>query len=257
MNRMYSLFVCLLIASITFPAQLIAQDNAGNTSVKLEIDTDAQTLLEKYIEAQGGREAMHAIKDITMEAELVLEADGKPYYGNVLLVSAAPSKMYTLMSIEFEGQTLIQEGWCDGVSVIDSGAFRNRVLEGDELAAKLEDNEFNSLLHLNEQGAILTITDKRIENGRTLYFMEVKKKYKSSTWIIDAETLLRTGSVHLEESGNGMEETRIEYLEYETVEGMMVPSTWTISSSSTKTTISRASYSFNTNPPESTFTNIK
>jgi hypothetical protein len=250
-----SRILCFLLVICTLiPFSLHAQDDArSDTDASLEIDIDALTLIDNYIEALGGSSVVESIRDMSVEGDVTLKVASHTFTGQFMEISAAPNKKYALMMFDIEGESMSQEDWCDGTTVVESGAFKKGTLKGDELAVKLENNEFNAELRLGELGYTFAITDKKIEDGRAVYYLEVKKKHGTRTWIIDAETFMRVGAIEREKTDTGIEETRVTYMDYDTIYGMAVPMKWILKKGHTTTEFTATFYELNTNPPASTF----
>ncbi len=102
----------------------------------------AEEVIDKSIEAMGGRAAFEAIKNRVTQGTLNIPSMG--ITGKILAYSAPPNLSYTRM--EAEGLGVVESG-TDGEIVWEKSAMAGaRVKEGPERASSLRDSKFNSAL---------------------------------------------------------------------------------------------------------------
>jgi CubicO group peptidase (beta-lactamase class C family) len=99
----------------------------------------AEEIIEKYLEATGGRKAHEKIKNVKQEMKVKSVIDGKEY--KVFSYKERPNKNYLLSDLGAMGE---MKSGSDGDVVWEiSPITGTRVLEGEERIAKLLDNEFD------------------------------------------------------------------------------------------------------------------
>jgi zinc protease len=253
MNRISRILICFFVFAIMIPSYINAQGDAGNdTDAKLEIDIDAKTLLNKHIEALGGHDAIAAIKDRSMEASMTMQAGPQTFEAEVSQVSAYPNKVHKLMVINIPGMQTTQEDWNNGTVASSNHGYGSKTLEGEDLARMLDDSQFNKVIRFDELGWSLKVSDKKIEDGRSVYYLEITKKYGTETWIIDAETSMMVGrGLGIIEQGKKV--LMFKYSDFKEIDGVKLPHTTNFAFGSAKTEITVSSYRHNTSPPDSEF----
>lgn len=185
----------------------------------MKIDIDAVTLLEKHFKASGGRDKMAAIKDRTTEGAITMQFGQQSMEGTMIQIRKAPNKSYEKM----EFQMGAQESWCDGVNAVRAGGPQLQKLSGKELDETLEEAQFNDLLRYKELGYTPTVKAKKIVDGKTVYVLEVKRKFSNQTLLVDAESFLLFGEEKEENSPSGPVMTSVRFSDYKPVDGVMMP----------------------------------
>jgi zinc protease len=237
------------------PVQMYDIDmNPVDDTPKLDVDMDAETLLKKHIEALGGKDAIAAIKDRTMDGTMSMEAGPQTIEGQVNQVAAYPNKAHQIMVLSFNGQQMTQEEWSNGSVASVSGMGGSKTLDGDDLAKKLEDDQFNEVIRFDELGWTAKVSDKKVEDGRTVYYLDIAKKHATITWLIDAENFMQVGSVKIEKSERGEVVIKSKYSDFKEIDGVKLPHTIAVEAGPTSIGIKVSSYKHNTSPPDSEFT---
>ncbi len=215
----------------------------------LAIDIDAETLVQKLVKATGGMEAIKAVKDRTIDAALTIAFGSMKREGTFKEVRALPNKRYTKLDAKMFGM----EEWCDGSAYTSEVSKKKTALEGEDLQKKLENEQFNEMIRLKELGYKYAVTVKKVEDGKTVYYLKVTKKLGSETWIIDAETFLQVGLISVGGSDKAAFTEKRYFSDFKPVDGVMLPHAIRIEQGTRSYELKVNSYAQNTNPAETTF----
>jgi zinc protease len=219
-----------------------------------EIDIDAHTLLERHIDAVGGRDAITAIKDRSMQATMILTAGDQTIDGSISEIRAYPNKCHHMIALIVQGEQMLQEQWIDGTNIVQLSMGEKKSLGGDILAAKLEEYQFNELVRVEELDYTLTVTAKNIEDGKGIYTLEVKKKYNTIYWFIDAENYYLVGTLEKFDTEQGKAEVRIRFSDFKSVDGVVLAHKQSVDAGPTHAEVVISSFKHNMNPPDGVFT---
>lgn|ERR1017187_3709971 len=124
----------------------------------------AETLIDKYIEATGGKAAYQKNHSTVMTGTMELAARG--IKGTLTVYEAAPDKNYT--EINFEGIGKYQEG-SDGKVAWRLSAMGAELKDGDEKAQALLQGRFNGDLFWKELYKTAETTGVESVDGRDCY----------------------------------------------------------------------------------------
>ena len=100
-----------------------------------QYDPQAVTLLDKYVDATGGKAAYDAIKNRVIKAELSMPARGVT--GKMVAYSARPDKFYAVIETP---QGKLERGWNGKTAWMIEPAYGPRILKGLERAAVIRDS---------------------------------------------------------------------------------------------------------------------
>ena len=149
----------LAFAWAGFARPALAQEKEGK---KLP---DAEKILEKSIEALGGRAAFEKLHNRVAEGTVEIKPQG--ISGTIITYAAAPSKSYTQFELAGIGK---QESGTDGnVHWQIAVPMPPRILDGPELARSKRDSRFNSLLYWKESFKKVECTGIEDVDGRECY----------------------------------------------------------------------------------------
>jgi len=232
--------------------------NPLSESVSYELDIDAETLIEKYIAAQGGREAMEDIESRITEADVTFDFGMAKGEGMMKEIAKAPNKKYqnVTLSIDMGGQSQIveTESWVDGQHAVQRQPMQPlKALAGDELAKALEDEQFNMVLRYKELGYTVSVAEKKQVDDRVVYVVNFKRKHSNEEWMVDAETFLLHSKVETAESPQGAITTVIRYSDYRDVDGLKLPFSYAAENPRMQMQVSITSYKHNEDIPDETF----
>jgi predicted Zn-dependent peptidase/outer membrane lipoprotein-sorting protein len=219
-------------------------------------DIDAETLLARHIAATGGAAAMTAVTDRTMEADVALAMGPNSLKGGMIEIRKAPNKVYSRMSIDFQGQAMVQESWNDGASVVQSNPMQggNTSLSGADLAREIEKAQFNDILRIRELGYTAAVTAKKQFDGKPVYVLEIKKGLGNTVLLISAETWLVVAMESQEEMAGQTQTVTTRYADYRAVDGVQLPWSIIMDAGMTTMTVKVTSYKQNTGVKDEQFT---
>ncbi len=221
------------------------RENAGAA-----VGMRADEIIDKYIAALGGLEALDKITSRKIEGTLTVDAMGQSMHGDFLQYEKAPNKQYQKFSLPMG----TQEVWVDGATAVRSTGGEKEVLSGTELAETLEDAAFLDFLHYKEIGVTLEVKGEKSVDGAPAYAVEVRKKSgKASTLYFDAKSFLLVMDEKMEgPPGKGVL-IATKYGDYKTVGGMQIPHTIRQTPMGATVTISVTSCQVNADLPDSLF----
>jgi hypothetical protein len=176
----------------------------------------AESIIEKYIEAIGGREKLLSIEDKTM----VLKGSTEGMNLNLTIAQKAPGKLYQELDFSVGKQVTIFDG--DKGKIEGMGQFQN--LEGEKLEELKYQSKLSPFLDYSGNGVSLEL--KGIENleGKDSYRMILTapngKKY---THFYEVESGLKLREISDIDTPQGSFTQTIDMDDYREVEGMKFP----------------------------------
>jgi hypothetical protein len=193
-----------------------------NAEAGAAVGMSAQEIIDKYIEALGGRAALEKINDRTTVGDIEIDAMGQTMKGEFLQYEKRPNMQYQKFSLPMGSQ----ETWVDGEHAVRSMGGEKQTLSGAELAEALEDATFMDFLRFPETGVALEVKGTKSVEGSDAYAVEVRKKSgKVSTMYLDAKSFLLVKEEKMEgPPGQAMLVATL-YGDYKPVGGMKVPHT--------------------------------
>jgi hypothetical protein len=106
-----------------------------------------ESLMEKSIEARGGRAAFDKLKTRVSKGALTTAGGAGARHGTATLYEAAPNRRYLLVDL---GDIAKIQGGSDGQVYWELTGPGATVFEGEEKAQKQRENTFNALVHWKE-----------------------------------------------------------------------------------------------------------
>lgn len=250
--------------AIKTPLERIAPVTLYDTDIKqldasaapVAADIDAATLIARHIDAMGGAATLAAVTDRTMEADVTLSMGPAPLKGTMTEIRKAPNKSYSHMAITFQGQTMTQDSWNDGSTVVQASAMQSgpTTLDGEELARELEKSQFNDLLRYKELGYSPAVTAKKQFDGKPVYVLTMKKAHGVSVLLISTETWLLVAEESEEDTQAGKQTVTTRYADYKAVDGVQLPWSVSIDAGAMSMKIAVKSYTQNTGVKDEQFT---
>lgn len=132
----------LAAAGLLGPASASAQDSASKPAVDAKDLPKAEAIIDKYIEATGGKSAYEKRESLVITSTIEIAAQG--IKGKATAYQTKANKSYT--AIEFEGIGKIEEGY-DGKTAWETNPMMGpRVKEDDELELAIRSATFNGEL---------------------------------------------------------------------------------------------------------------
>lgn len=180
----------------------------------------AEQILEKSIEAAGGRARLEKLTSSLAKANMEIEPQG--VHSTLELYSKMPNKRLVVTNIEGYGE--IKQGF-DGTSGWTQDPMRGLVdQQGRELEdAKLEAT-FNAQLKWREMFAKIELVGKEKVNGREAYVLRLTRSDgKPITSLYDAQTFLLVRQTGVRDTAQGPLAFRADLSDYREVEGIKAP----------------------------------
>jgi len=179
-----------------------------------------QELIDKHIEATGGREAYEKLTSTVMKGTLEVKAQGLS--GTIEIYQKAPDKFLTVQSIGGVGE--MRQG-VDGETAWAKDPFTGvRTLEGVELATQRRAARFNAILHASELYDKMEITGQAMLDGRPQYVLKLTpKEGKPIVQWVDGKTFLITKTEMTTQGPQGEMTVVMRLMDYRPVDGVKVP----------------------------------
>ncbi len=180
----------------------------------------AEQVIEKSIEATGGRKAIEKTTSIVAKAAVQIGPQRAP--ATLELYAKAPNKRLVVTNIEGFGE--VRQG-CDGKGAWSQDPVRGLVvLEGAELAQAQLEATFNAELKWQELYPKVELTGKEKVGERDAYVIRfTPSSGKPVTRYFDAQTFLGLRYVATRDTPQGPMEIQVDSSDYRDVDGLKVP----------------------------------
>ncbi len=229
-----------------FDYNLDLEPISGDEAKMEKVSLDAEDLIEEYVKALGGEEALAQIKTMKITAKAILRAQGQEIPGTMLQIFKVPNKM----KMELDLSVIKQKSWCNGEEAWDKNNQGLSKLEGD----KLEETKFNSLMFadtkLLEMGFKCKVLGKL--NGQILMKVTNPKTKKEKTYYFDEKTFLISKIEWAEDTPRGKMMTTTSFSDYKKINNVMVPMKMSTSNSMFSISFENQ-YTFNEEVDDSVF----
>lgn len=180
----------------------------------------AEEILEKSIEAAGGREAY--AKLTSTAAKGLMEFTSQELHGTIEFYAKAPNKRLLVTNIENIGET--RQGFDGEVAWVENLAQGVRKLEGAELERVRQEAEFHRPLKWRELYRRIELKGKQLVAGRPVWVLRLTPKAgKPLTHYYDAESFLLVGQELVEATPQGQVPLRAWMFDYRDVGGVKTP----------------------------------
>lgn len=140
------------------------------TAKAVDAGVTAASVIESYYKAIGGKDAIAAIKDLTMAAPMDF---GGGHSGNIVIKSIMPDKY--MMSVIVDGMGEVQKTVVNGDKGTMGGMQGSKDMSAEEVAEYKEQADLLADLHPEQYGKTLTVTGKETINGKEAYVVESAK----------------------------------------------------------------------------------
>ena len=216
-------------------------------------------IVEKYLTAVGGREALAKLTSRTMTGTITIATPQGDLSGPVEIYAQAPNKSRTLVKLDLSafgaGQMTVDQRF-DGTAgyVIDT-LQGNRDITGGQLE-NMRNAAFPSpLLNYKERGATLELMGKEKVGDRDAYVLILKPKAgPAARTFIDAESYLPLRVVtKLDVPQFGEVEQTAEFSDYRAVDGVKIPFAVRATSAVQNSTVAISKVEHNTKLDETMF----
>ena len=182
----------------------------------------AQEILNRHLEAVGGRAAILAISSVEQRGTLELASMGMT--ADVVMASAKPNRRSRTMSLAGLGE--VQQGFNGEVGWSNDPMSGPRVTQGEELTFRKESASFYEsfgLYDLDKYSSV-EVVEKTSFGGEETYKVRMARKVgPASTEYFSVATGLRVGSETTVPSPMGNVETSSVVSEYKTIGAVKIP----------------------------------
>lgn len=180
----------------------------------------AEQIIEKSIEASGGRKAMESLTSAW--GRVAIENTIQHMHGTIEYYAKAPNKRLVVVKIEDLGE--LRQGF-DGVNGwIDMGEQGVGDMNGEQLAAFKREAVFNPILRWREMYPKAALKGKEKVEDRDAYALEMTATDGTAeTHYYDAETFLLVRQKGFRETPQGPQQITLDYLDYREVGGLKMP----------------------------------
>ena len=205
-------------------------DYKGDAAVTIKpmpANVTAQTVIDNYIKAIGGKENLMAIKDEKMVMEG--SAQGQKLVITDIKKAATKKKPYMFKKeITFSGM-VVQSTVCDGKRMMEGGMQGKKEITGDELKQQLVENTMNVELQYATLGYKLNALGVDNLDGKEVYKIEVvDPKGEKETQFFDVQSGLRLRMEKVMESPRGSVSISADYGDYKEVGKVKYPHSVTL-----------------------------
>lgn len=205
----------LIVCMIATAAMLGAQESAPAPT--------ADELMEKSIQATGGREAASKVTSLIAKGTFEISAMGVS--APTEMYAKAPDKRYTITAVDGYGD--VKNGY-DGTIGWSSEPQNGLVeLKGPQLAQVKRESQFNGDLRWKELYPKAEVTGKEKVGGKDCWVLKLTPaEGKPVTRYVDAATFLMVKAITVAYTPEGEVEMPIEFSDYKDIgSGMKMPHT--------------------------------
>lgn len=181
---------------------------------------DARTIIDRHIEAIGGRDAVMAHSSRHVTGTLAMPSAGLT--GSFEVFEARPNKAVMRMSLAGVGD--MSEGFNGEIGWSVSPVTGPSLLEGKQLEEKKLDADFDGDLNLDKRYVSMTTVDRVEFDGRPCYKVQLERRDGGQdVQFFDVETGLRAGSIVTRETPLGSMSATIVESEYKRFGRVLYP----------------------------------
>ena len=200
-----------------FDYNLDLEPMSGDEAKMESVSLDAEDLIEEYVDALGGKDALNSISSMTITAKALLTARGQEIPGKMTHIFKAPDKMM----LNLDMSVFKQQSWCNGKQAWSKNNQGTKQLEGD----KLEDTKFEALMFndtkLLDYGYKCEVLGKL--NDQIVMKVQNPRTKQVKTYYFDAKTYLISKIEWLEDTPQGKLAITTEYTDYKKINNISVP----------------------------------
>ncbi|MFA6570000.1 MAG: pitrilysin family protein [Bacteroidota bacterium] len=189
---------------------------SGDKAKMESVSMSSEDLIEKYVQAIGGKDAIAKIQSSVDTAKVEILLRSMTLKGKIIQLRKAPNKKYQFFDMSIQKQKIYVDGQKAWIS-------SNDLLEekkGKEFDDLLWDATLFNLMKTKELGFTTTVLGKQ---GNFILMKLSSTHGSESTYYFDANTYLPAKIEQIEETPQGPIPSTVEFLEYSTVEGVKFP----------------------------------
>jgi outer membrane lipoprotein-sorting protein len=211
----------VLLVSVVIAAQTAAQQPMVSQQKDASLPT-ADQIIEKYIQALGGKAAIEKISSRVVKGTFELPAMGVS--GTATIYAKAPNKMLAVFDIP--GFGTVREGYNGTVAWEQNPDMGLREKSGAELAFIKLESEFYKDIKLKELYPKINVKGKEKVGDRDVYLVEATPSEGSpEKWYFDVQTGLIIRRDFVADTAQGSIPMEQYFEDYKEVDGMKLPFT--------------------------------
>ncbi|MCL1937631.1 MAG: insulinase family protein [Candidatus Azobacteroides sp.] len=215
------------------------------------VDIDAETLIDRYVQALGGKTALDQIDCYVKKGDVNL-------MGMPLQMEEYFKKPNLQASFLLRNGQVTQQKTFDGTTLKMSGMANQELTEGPEVEKRKNEAGICPELNYVANGYTLSVGGIEKLNGSDVYVLNSTKNGKTTVSYFDKESGLKVKSVSTEDIPMaGTQTISIEYSDYRTVEGVQFPFAIKQNAGGMVMDLNINSIDVNTEIPDSIFTGVR
>ena len=192
-------------------------DKVDRASLEVPAGMTAAKVLDKYIEALGGRANLEKIKDVTISSTITSPSASL----TMTQIQKGTDKLY--QSLKY-GSNEVQRTVINGTKGKALSANQNRNLTPDEVRDQKLKLSLSGILNLDKLGIKKNLIGMERLNGRAAYRVELlMPNGKRTIYYIDSETGLKLREMEIEQTNIGNATQTTDYGDYREVNGVKIP----------------------------------
>lgn len=218
---LFALALCAALAMVgPASAQSSGADSAAMPAAEAQDLPAATTIIERYVEAIGGIEAVEAQKARHLTGKI--EAPSQGLSGDVEIVTAPPNKFRFTVVIAGLGE--VRSGYDGTTGWLIHPAFGPMVLEGRMLQQTRQQADMRSMLHPERFVKSVETVERTEFDGRDCYKVKVMTQWDEEYFeFFEVESGLLAGSIRKQASPMGDIEATTALSDYQELDGLLLP----------------------------------
>ena len=182
-----------------------------------KVSLDAKELLENYVKALGGKDALAKVKTLITESKTTLAISGQEFKGQMIMKNMSPNKFFMDLDLKITKQTT----WSDGKEFWSKDPSGLNKKEGEELETAIFDATLFNHTKLIDLGYKCLVLGKQ---GTDIQMKVVSPKGTESTYYFDSESFLLKKIESMLKSKDGDLPVTDIFSNYIDVDGVKLPS---------------------------------
>jgi len=189
----------------------------GEAAKMESVSLDEEDLIEEYVKAIGGKEAIEAVSSMEVTSKATLNAQGQQIPGTYVQTFKAPG----MKTEKLDMGVFVQESWCTG----DEAWSKNNQGMKKEEGPELNEAKFNAAMFNNARLLDFGLECEVLGKQRGQIIMKVvnPETKKKKTYYYDEKTYLISKIESEEKTPQGNMVIQVTYSDYQTVDGIKVP----------------------------------
>ena len=243
-GRALSVVCALAVAAPLYAQTATAPQAAAKPAADLP---SAESIVERHIEASGGKKALEGVNSIHMKGTMTVPANGMS--GSIHLYAARPNKMLVKTTIAGIGDSV--EGFDGKTAWTNSPMTGPMLITGDQLKQRMNDADFNTMLNPSSRYTAMKTIEKTTFDGKEVYKLSMTRKEGGENDIdfYDVATGLKAGTTGTRKTQMGPITSTQTVKEYKKFGDLLQPTVIAQSAMGVELTITFKTYEYDTVQP--------